>query len=71
MINSKHANGKRLSLAPRVREIESSKPRPTKYYPSLGTHLFVKVPRPGDSEVTFSVFESSRHHLLPCLTTQR
>jgi len=22
---------------------------------SLGTHLFVKVPRPGDSEVTFSV----------------
>jgi len=22
----------------------------------LGTHLFVKVPRPGDSEVTFSVF---------------
>jgi len=29
----------------------------------LGTHLFVKVPRPGDSEVTFSVFES--------LTTQK
>jgi len=27
----------------------------------LGTHLFVKVPRPGDSEVTtFSVFESRR-----------
>jgi len=25
----------------------------------LDTHLFVKVPRPGDSEVTFSVFESS------------
>jgi len=24
----------------------------------LGTHLFVKVPRPGHSEVTFSVFES-------------
>jgi len=23
----------------------------------LGTHLFVKVPRPVDSEVTFSVFE--------------
>jgi len=22
----------------------------------LGTHLFVEVPRPGDSEVTFSVF---------------
>jgi len=27
----------------------------------LGTHLFVKVPRPGDNEVTFSVFESSCH----------
>jgi len=23
----------------------------------LGTHLFVKVPQPGDSEGTFSVFE--------------
>jgi len=23
-------------------------------YVGLGTHLFVKVPRPGDSEVTFS-----------------
>jgi len=22
----------------------------------LGTHLFLKVPRPGDSEVTFAVF---------------
>jgi len=32
----------------------------------LGTsHLFVKVTRPGDSEVTFSVFESSCHLLLP------
>jgi len=31
----------------------------------LGTHLFVKVPRPGDSEVIFSVFESSFHLLLP------
>jgi len=31
----------------------------------LGTHLFVKVPRPGDSEVTFSLFESSCHLLLP------
>jgi len=30
----------------------------------LGTHLFVQVPRPGDSEVTFSVFESSCHLLL-------
>jgi len=31
----------------------------------LGTHLFVKVPRPGDSEVTLLVFESSCHLLLP------
>jgi len=31
----------------------------------LGTHLFVKVPRPGDSKGTFSVFESSCHLLLP------
>jgi len=31
----------------------------------LGPHLFVKVPRTGDSEVTFSVFESSCHLLLP------
>jgi len=31
----------------------------------LGPHLFVKVPRPGDSEVTFAVFESSFHLLLP------
>jgi len=23
----------------------------------LGTHLFVKVPQPGDSEVTFAVFK--------------
>jgi len=29
-----------------------------------GTHLFVKVPRPRDSEGTFSVFESSCHLLL-------
>jgi len=28
-------------------------------------HLFAKVPRPGDSEVTFSVFASSCHLLLP------
>jgi len=28
-------------------------------------HLFVKVPRPGDSEVTFSVIESSCYLLLP------
>jgi len=32
---------------------------------TLGTHLFVKVPRPGDREVTFTVFESSCHLLLP------
>jgi len=31
----------------------------------LGTHLFVKVPLPRDSEGTFSVFESSCHLLLP------
>jgi len=31
----------------------------------LGLHLFVKVPRPGDSEVIFAVFESSCHLLLP------
>jgi len=34
-------------------------------YLGLGTHLFVKVPRPGVSEVTFLVFESSCHLLLP------
>jgi len=31
----------------------------------LGTHLFAKVPRPGDSEGIFSDFESSCHLLLP------
>jgi len=31
----------------------------------LGTHLFVKVLRPGDSEGTFSAIESSCHLLLP------
>jgi len=31
----------------------------------LGTHLLVKVPRPRDSEVTISVFESSCNLLLP------
>jgi len=31
----------------------------------LGTHLFVKVPWPRDSERTFSVFESNCHLLLP------
>jgi len=35
-------------------------------------HLFVKVPRPGDSEEAFSVFESSYHLLLPvCLLKGR
>jgi len=37
------------------------------YVYKMSTHLFVKVPRPGDSEGTFSVFESSCHLLL---TTQ-
>jgi len=32
---------------------------------SLGTHLFVKVLRPGDSYGTFSVIESSCHLLIP------
>jgi len=33
---------------------------------SSGTFsLFTKVPLPGDSEVTFSAFESSCHRLLP------
>jgi len=40
------------------------------YYLSLGTCLFVKVLRPGDSEGTFSVFESSCHLLLPVLKRQ-
>jgi len=31
----------------------------------LSTHSFVKVSRPGDSEGTFSVFESSCHLVLP------
>jgi len=35
------------------------------YKLGLGTHLFIKVPRPGDSEGAFSVFESSYHLLLP------
>jgi len=36
-----------------------------KMYQVLGTHLFVKLPQSGDSEVTFLVFESSCHLLLP------
>jgi len=31
----------------------------------FGAPLFIKVPRPGDSKETFSVFESSCHLLLP------
>jgi len=31
----------------------------------LGTHLYVESPWPGDSKVTFSVFEKSCHLLLP------
>jgi len=34
-------------------------------------HLFVKVPGPGDIEITFSVFRSSCHLLLPVSTTHR
>jgi len=37
-------------------------------YLGLGTHLCVKILRPGESDVTFSVFESSCHLLLPVLT---
>jgi len=36
-----------------------------KSFLGLGAHLFVEVPRPGDSEVTFLVFELSCHLLLP------
>jgi len=31
----------------------------------LGPHLFVKVPRPRDSEVTFAFFKSNCYLLLP------
>jgi len=31
----------------------------------LGSHLFVKVPQPGDNEETFLVFKSSYHVILP------
>jgi len=47
-----------------ARVLRHTGPFVQKYTPSLGlvglglgTHLFVKVPRPEDSEVTFSVFE--------------
>jgi len=36
----------------------------TKLVLGTGTHLFVKVPQPGVSEVTFTIFEWSCH-LLP------
>jgi len=43
--------------------------KPLKWYLDylLNAHSFVKVsrPRPGDSEVTFSVFESNCNLLLP------
>jgi len=39
------------------------------WFLGLGIHLFVKEPRPGDSEVTFSVFDSSYRNT--SLTTQR
>jgi len=38
---------------------------------SLDTHLFINVPRSGDNEVTFSVFELSSHLLLPVLSLKR
>jgi len=37
----------------------------------LGTHLFVKVPRPGDSEGTFSVFQVKLPPVTTSLITQR
>jgi len=33
--------------------------------PHVLSHLFVKIPKPGDSDVTFLLFESSCHLLLP------
>jgi len=35
------------------------------YVVVLGTHLFIKVLRTGDSEGIFAVFESNCHLLLP------
>jgi len=34
-------------------------------------HLFVKIPSPGDSKVTFSVFESSCHLFTTSLTISK
>jgi len=43
----------------------------TKKYTEVLAHLFiVQIPRPGDSERTFSVSESSCH-ITTCLTVQR
>jgi len=39
------------------------------YLTGLGTRLFFKAPRPGDSIGTFLVFESNCHLLLPVLAT--
>jgi len=50
-----------VNLSDEIRSLEKHSP----LISGLSTHLFVKVPRPGDSEVTFSVFESSCHMLLP------
>jgi len=37
----------------------------------VSAHLLVKVPRSGDSEGIFLVFESSCHLLHTCLTAQK
>jgi len=42
-----------------------------KVWTGLGTHLFVKVPWPEDSEVTFSVFRVKLPTVTTSLTTQR
>jgi len=42
------------------KDLLSSKPKSWSCF-----YVFAKVPRPGDSEVTFAVFESSCHLLLP------
>jgi len=39
-------------------------------FSGLGTHLFVKVPRPGDGKVTFSVFRVKLPPVTTSLTTQ-
>jgi len=59
----------RFSTARTKHFISSNKTKREKY--TSFTRLFAKLHRPGDSEVTFSVFESSCHLLLPVLTSQR